>query len=400
MSLSPTIRQDAKNDWWMDWKSDPNAVAYHIITEHGRALAGPQKTTARLGTVKPTVMPKIAPANAGVYETAVDPSAVPSLNEGRVKTVFKTGSDTDALLNGFDDTKWAWARDHWDRMYAFPPYSDRWMGKMPKAWAYQDSYAEYNDGSPNLSWVLKDKDGNPLYIPWGKQNADGSYSQYAADPGSPAWRQAYSDRVKAAAAKGYGLYADDVNLDHVTVSGTPIDPRTGQVMTLTAWDQYFAEFMEKVRADNPDIEIVHNSLWWAGNDGQSASVQRQIKAATAISLERGFNDSNYDPGQFIRLFAYIDRIHSWGVGAYHLSYASDVASATFNLACALLCSNGMDFVSSPWQLMQPNGYQAMFDTNLGRAKGPRYQTGTYTWARDFELGSVSVALDKKTGVIS
>lgn len=331
----------------------------------------------------------------GVVESGVWPPPAPG--QGRVRTVFKTGSDTDALLNSFGAAEWAWANEHWDRMYVYPPYSDRWLGKMPKAWAYQDSYAIYNPSqyaTEHPDQILKDAAGAKLYIPWG-QRPDGSYPQYAADPGNAAWRQAYSDRVKAAAARGYGLYADDVNLDRVAVTGAPVDPRTGGAMLLANWQRYFAEMMRKVRADNPGVELVHNSLWWASGEWVAA----QIKAADVFSLERGFLDGNYfkNPGQFEHLFSFVDELHSWGVSAYHLAYATSEQDALFNLCCALLCSDGTDFISGP--LMQPSNWLSAYDADLGAEVEPRTNIGTYVWRRKFDGATVTVDVPNRRGTI-
>jgi hypothetical protein len=450
MSLNPTIKKDSAGIWWLEWTSDPSAILYDIYmpdsTKH--IQAGKLATKSRLGAKKPIQMPKIAsvPYPAVVsYETAMDPDAPPpptpsGIRAGRVGTVFVTGSSTDAMLNGFNDAQWQWARDHWDRIYAFPPYSDRWMGKMPKAWAYQDSYAIYTNqvalhtlaenidikmstgdvptiketaldyhlkyasqkelhAAIDPALLLRDSGGRPLYIPWGCSG--GSCPQYAADFSSPGWRQMYSDRVKAAATKGYGLFADDVNLDAMKAgdtSGHLVAPVVnGHTWTLSGdWQPRFAEFMQKVRVDNPLVEIVHNSLYWANGP----SVDQQIKQADIFCLERGFNDSNYSASQIEGLWSWIDKIHSWGVGAFHLSYASDTKGSLFNLACALMCSNGHDFVSSPSGLMSPSGWQSFLDTDLGDEKVARREISPNIWNRVFDLGEVDVDLNTKTGTIT
>ena len=331
-------------------------------------------------------------------------------HDGRVSVAFVTGAGTDALLNSFTDADWAWVRAHWQRIYVFPPYSDRWLGKMPPAWAYQDAYAIYNPSeyaNQHPDQIFKSASGVKLSIPWGGPPPP----QYAADFSNPNWRQNYSDRVKAAATKSYGLYADDVNLDAMKATDGRRDAAGnyilvapvvgGKVWTLGAdWQPQFAAFMQKVKADNPQIERVHNALWWAGNDGAVQAVQDQIKAATHFSFERGFNDSNYNLSQFTRLFAFIDKIHSWGVAAYHLSYDTTLEGAKFNLGCALLCSNGTDYVSSPAAMLAPKTYQPMFDTDLGSAPNPRYQTGTAgILQRDFTKGVLVVNLNTRRATI-
>ena len=68
----------------------------------------------------------------------------------------------------------------------------------------------------------------------------------------------------------------------------PIDPRTGLAMTDAVWQKYMADFMVRVRAEIPGIEIVHNVLWPVPDT--SVDVQRELNSADYLELERGFND--------------------------------------------------------------------------------------------------------------
>src|SRR4029077_18757723 len=110
-------------------------------------------------------------------------------------------------------------------------------------------------------WILKDANGNRLYIPFGCRN--GSCPQQADDIGNPAYRAWWIAQARTRVGKGYrGLFVDDVNLALKVGDGTglavpPRDARLGRAMTVTDWRQYMAEFTEQIRAALPGIEIVH-----------------------------------------------------------------------------------------------------------------------------------------------
>jgi len=44
----------------------------------------------------------------------------------------------------------------------------------------------------------------------------------------------------------------------------PIDSYVNVPMTLSNWRRYMANFLERIRRELPEIEILHNSLWFAG----------------------------------------------------------------------------------------------------------------------------------------
>lgn len=240
------------------------------------------------------------------------------------------------------------------------------------------------------SWILRDAAGNRLTF----------YSsvQYLADPGNPAYQDYRAQQIAAMPGRHYaGVHCDDVNLDRVSNSNA-INPRTGQPYTLPDWQRDMANMMTKIRAAakaaRADFEILHNSLWWASG----ADVDRCIKQADVFELERGFNDPNYSAGSIQTVWAFVDKLHSWGVAANHLSETSGQQAAHFNLACALLCSNGRDFHygNSGWQ---PDAWDPVFDRDYGAASGPRQQTGTSTWARSFQGGTVTADLAAKTATL-
>jgi hypothetical protein len=395
MSLNPKIRQDANGAWWLDWTSDPQAVAYDIITSGGIHIqAGKAATTVKLtgnGAPKPNPLPQIASAHAGVYETATDPTTpppTPSGHEGRVTFCPFMSSAYTPYLDNASATQKQWMAAHWQRYISYTPYMDSKLSWLPNGWVYKDAYDGRFVIAAHPDWILKDHAGNNLYIPYGNL----PYAQPAADFGHQPYRDFWISQAKAAVAKGYkGLHVDDVNMDInvAYVNGgktTPWDPRTGAMMTPADWRRDFAEFLEQIRAALPKpIEISHNALWWVGNDGADPFVQRQIKACDVYSLERGFNDRNpaFTPPVFVRQMNFIDRLHALGISANNMSDEGGLTPQMgfFNIACALLCSNGHDYLYGyGWQ---PDHWFAPNDTDLGSAPKPRYQVSSNVWARDF-----------------
>ena len=288
-------------------------------------------------------------------------------------------------------------RDHYWRMRAYSPYFDSRTTWYPGAWAYRDAYAIYRGSSlanEHPDWVLKDPSGNRLYIPYA---CDGSScTQYAADIGNPEWRRYYIDAAKANIAQGYrGIFVDDVNLAFNVGNGAgqlvaPIDPRTGVRMTHDAWQRYFAEFMEQLRAELPaSAEIVQNQVYF--HVGLSSPyVKRAIEAATHIEIERGVNDTGIRGGTgtfgFETVLAWIDYAHSRGKGVIYdvqTDWGREYAIATY-----LVNSTGRDGLGMDVGAL-PDAWWSGWDTDLGAPLNDRY-TWNGLFRRDFERGSVFV----------
>jgi hypothetical protein len=312
----------------------------------------------------------------------------------------KANSSMLSFIESSTSTQRQWMRDHWLRGIVEPGYWDSKISWYPNAWAYLDSYAIYNGSataSQHPDWILKDSAGRKLFIPFGCNGS--SCPQYAADIGNPAWRQDYINRAKAVVAKGYkGIYADDVNLDMNVGNGSgqivvPIDPRTGGSMSDSAWKSYFATFMEQLRSAIPGVEIVHNSVWFAGggqHDGTQPEIAREIKAADYVNMERGFNDGGLTGGtgtwSVYAVMRFIDNVHSYGRHVVIHGSAGDATSAEYNLAGYFLINDGRDYVSTPFSTLPSNWWRG-YDTDLGDAKGGRYQWNG-VWRRDFTRGFV------------
>jgi hypothetical protein len=277
-----------------------------------------------------------------------------------------------------------WLNAHWDRAII---YMDQIAAWLTGDWGYVDVLAIYTTSSTATAhpeWILKDAAGNKLTF----------YSsvQYLGDIGNPAYQDYVAAKIGGMASRSYkGVHCDDVDLDRVVVPSA-INPRTNAVYTLADWQHDFANMMTKVRVAAPKpFEVVHNSLYWAGTSGD---VARCIKQADVFEVERGFNDA----GDLTKLMAFADTLHSWGIGLNYLSETAGVGPATFNLACALLCSNGHDYQYSNYG-WQPDSWWALNDANLGAAKGPRYQSGNVL-RRDFANGWVTADLPAKIGTVT
>jgi hypothetical protein len=350
--------------------------------------------TAATGTATAQLSVTVQVANG-----TVSPSSTTAAGHIRFMAP-KANSSMVSFIENSTSTQRQWMRDHWLRAIVEPGYWDSKISWYPNALAYLDSYAIYYGSataSQHPDWILKDSAGRKLYIPFG---CNGSYCpQYAADIGNPAWRQDYINRAKAVVAKGYkGIYADDVNMDmHVgNASGqivVPIDPRTGTSMTDAAWKSYFATFMEQLRSAIPGAEIAHNAIWFAGggsHDGTQSDIAREIKAADLYHMERGFNDGGLTGGTGIwsvyAMFRFIDTVHSYGRHVVIASQTGDATAAEYNLAGYFLINDGRDYVGSYIGTMPSNWWKG-YDTDLGDAKGGRYQWNG-VWRRDFTRGFV------------
>ena len=100
--------------------------------------------------------------------------------------------------------------------------------------------------------------------------------------------------------------------DGLGVEIPPVDPRTGEPMTLADWQRYVAEFTERIRDELPEAEITHNAIWFAE---RSPAVRRQLEAADYVELERGFTDSGIagsDGSAYDSFLEYVDWVHGLG----------------------------------------------------------------------------------------
>ena len=338
-------------------------------------------------------------------------AAVPAAgSDGAVRFVKVTGPEFDRFTDAPDapvasgtgtTALSAWMNDKFWRSVVYEPYFDSKTSWYGRGWLYKDSYAIYADAplaGQHPDWILRDAQGNKLYIPWGCSG--GTCPQYAADLGDPAYRAWFIDHVRAHVAMGYkGVWLDDVNLDFRVGDGNgaqvaPIDERTGRPMTEEAWRGYVATLTEELRAAlPPSVEILHNSIWYAGGAARDANpaVQREIAAADFINLERGVNDDGLTGGtgqwSLNALLGFVDRVHAKGRAVVFDSLDATPEGRAYNLGAYLLVSEGRDGLGL--KAMNPDTWWSQYDVDLGQACGAR-RTVDGILRRDFTGGMVLV----------
>ena len=325
------------------------------------------------------------------------PSAVASTGAGKANFVQAAESSFDAYTKSPSPTQKSWMGSHYWRMRTYAPYFNSRLSWFKNAWAYQDLYAIYSKSdvlSQHPDWVLKDGSGRRMYIPFACSN--GSCSQFAGDPGNPAFRAWWIAQARDKMASGYrGLFVDDVNMEMRVGDGSgteraPIDPRTGRAMTKSDWRRYVAEFTEMIRAAFPSKEIVHNAIWYSGYS--DPYVQRELRAADLIELERGVNDGGITSGGgkfgYETFLSRVDWIHAQGKGVIFDGRPDGGAEREYGLASYFMTSSGGDGIGD-FDGGKPDSWWRGYDTDLGAAQGGRYE-----WQgvlrRDFERGSVVV----------
>jgi Hypothetical glycosyl hydrolase family 15 len=326
---------------------------------------------------------------AGSLSAVAAPAAM-ATDAGSVRFMRGAEANFDSFTRSPTATQQTWMRDHYSRMRTYAPYFDTRLSWYPSgAWFYKDSYAIYRGDESHPEWILKDVHGNRLSIPWGCSG--GTCPQYAADIGNPAYRANWIAAARKTMAAGYhGIYVDDVNMQRkigtaTTASVDPIDPRTGTVLTEAMWQRYMADFMAEIRAAFPTQEIVHNAIWFTRD---SPDVQRELKSADVIALERGFNDSGITNGTgrwaIQTLMNFIESRQKEGHGVLLDSYATTTATRLYGLAAYYMISSGRDLIGNTAG-GTPADWWSGYDVELGAPAGPRY-VWNGLWRRDFAKG--------------
>lgn len=339
---------------------------------------------------------------------------------GVVRLIKSTSPAFDNYTSSTSPVVQQWLREHFPRMLVHSPYFDQKTSWYPGALLYYDLYAVYRDNptagvyipTEHPEWILRDAAGNPLYIPWGCDASAHSCPQYAGDVTNAGFRQFWLETARRNLERGQykGLMIDDVNLEWRVGNGdgkfvAPIDPTTGLPMTLDNWRRHMADFVEQIRRYFPDIEILHNSLWFAGGDAGAAdpNVHRQINAADYIFIEGGVNDSNLKGGtgfwSLRSLLGFVDQVNAYGrkVMIGNLGGSNpNPATVEYAVACYYLVSNGNDYIGDK-SAVSPDTWYPVLDTNLGQPLGGRFLWNNLL-RRNYQGGFVLVNEPHSAGV--
>jgi hypothetical protein len=317
---------------------------------------------------------------------------------GRIRFTQRTSSDWDQFTQNPIGSFISWINQKMNRVQVYEPYFNSRLSWYKNAWAYQDLYGISTGDDlvrQHPDWILKDSNGNWLYMPWGCSG--GTCPLYAFDPGNPDFRNWWiQNRGQATMSAGYkGLWIDDVNLEFRVGNGdgsqaTPIDPRTQAPMAYTDWKSYVAGFTQAIRSALPNAEIVHNSIWFAGGTDRDndPNVIKEIQAADFINCERGINDDGLTNGDGIwsvnAFLKFVDHVHSLGK---HVIFDEYVFNGEYDVAGYFLISDGQDGFGN--HEVSPNNWTSVYDVDLGQPQGNRY-TWNNLLARNFSGGWVLV----------
>jgi uncharacterized protein (TIGR03437 family) len=316
---------------------------------------------------------------------------------GNLRYFPLAGPEWDPFTSSPDPAMHAFIRDHLSRIGTFSPFFDKKLQWMPDALVYFDAYAIYPNtkvARQHPEWILKDSSGNKLFIPY--NCAKGTCPQYAGDISNPDFREWQIDQIRQTLATGYkGIWLDDVNLSFTVSNGTaalvaPLDALTDLPMLAGDWERYFVEYLEQIRSELPDIEILHNSVWYAAGGVNDPLVARQVAAANYINLERGFGDSGLIGGtarlSLSSLMKYIDFVHSIGTPIVVEDYF--LVDRSYSLAAYYLVQSDNDGFGIREQT-PANWPDHLYDVQLGPAASPRYKWNGL-WRRDFAGGMALV----------
>jgi hypothetical protein len=380
------------------------AAAHHKPGHHrGKPTTTMTVSTTTTAPTTTTTIPATTttiptPTTTAPITTTTTPPTQPGA--GDVK-FFTPKSGLDPWTSNPTDAQKQFMRDHYHRMLVDSPYFDSRLTWYDRAVEYTDAYAikpAWPQYAQHPEWILTDFDtGRQVFIDWGCSG--GTCPQYAADISNPAYRQWFLQRIQEKINLGYqGVSIDDVNLAFRFSNGTTStsrirDPNTNRLLTLTDWRRYFADFMELVRATFPDLEIVHNTIWYADQTAfDDPFVSREIAAADWVMIEHGGNDDGLNAGGaygYRTLLAFIDRVHAQGTNVIvNDDVGSTMTQAEHNLATYLLVTEGNDMVGSEMLgIVNPDNFWAGFQLDLGDALGARYDWGGFI-RRDFDGGIV------------
>lgn len=295
-----------------------------------------------------------------------------------------TAAPDDAMKQFFDSRVW--------RMMVYAPYFNSRLAWYPNALVYINLYAIPVNSlivKQHPDWILRDADGQRLYIPYDCKG--GSCPQYAADVSNEGYRAAWLDKAARFKQLGYkGFWVDDVNLAFRVSDGdgkfrAPMIG--GRAMTSDEWQQNIVNFLEVIRRTFPDTEILHNSIWFAGNakGEMNPAIQRDIASCDYVNVERGVTDKGLKGGNgdwsLNAMFSYIDRVHGMGRGVVLDNTGSDF---DYGLAGFYMISTGVDAMGA--HAIRPPDWPKALTVDLGSPVDRRRTTWKGLLVRRFARG--------------
>jgi hypothetical protein len=326
-------------------------------------------------------------------------------NQGQAGVVARASSEFDQYTESATPAEWQWMRDNYSRLVVWSPYWDDKLSEFDDVLVYVNSYGIFaNDplADQHPDWFMREADGTATYIDF-NCGRPGGCPLLAGDLGNPDFVQYQIDRITQLVAKGYpGIMLDDVNMlrrwsDVTGADVSPIDPRTGQPITLWDWRTDMADYLTLIRTTFPDLEIMHNVIWFSDSPGfDNYQVNRQIAAADYLMLERGATDAGLVAGTnkygFQTFLSFVDHAHALGPDVLFMDENGTTGGQpydqTYNLAATLLVNEGSDLVGSESiAVTSPENFWPGFSTDLGIATGPREAVGGFI-VREFENGMV------------
>lgn len=338
---------------------------------------------------------------AAILFLAASTGTAQTSNSGHVNYQALANPGLDQYTDSPSSSMISWFNTNFFRMGVFSPYFDTRTSWYPNGLVYRDLYGIPVGSalaSQHPEWILHDPYGNYLYIPWGCNGS--SCAQYAGDVANPAFRAQWIASASSQMANGYrGFWLDDVNMEFRVSDANgnqlpPIDYNTGAPMTWTAWRNYIAQFTQQIRHAFPNADISHNVIWFSTPNGAAPgmdpAIQQEIQAATVVNLERGIAT---DPGltggtamwSVYSEMAYIDVVHSLGIGTTLEEYDVDAPTAQYGLASYYMISNGNDRIGDG--STTPDNWWSGYNVDLGTDLGPRtYSNGVFQ--RNFTGGMV------------
>ena len=222
-------------------------------------------------------------------------------------------------------------------------------------------------------WILKDASGADVHPPGhpGWVMFDISNPDYLA-----AWATAVENQLGAGGWTGVEL-VDAGNLPAWTNS--PIDPNTGQDMTVSDHARYLAEAMAEVRGGLKSNNFAVIAL----NQPYTIIDAPQIRSSDAVSVERGF--ARLGGSAWTALYTYFEAALDARVGAWVWDGGElDHQQRVFGLASYLL-------VSGLWSgySVLPGTDRALYELNPGVPSAAPIRQGD-ALVREFDSGAVAV----------